>query len=281
MAKYATLPSPYANIKFKPVTGTILFDVGEKLKSFSVEILDDDRFNATLEFGIGLSDPMGCELGLYLFQTRIKIVDNDVFPTNKFAKETRSDPTTKSWQVGRSVPMMKEYAKFTLKFTHGWKKLFLFHQLKNVFFVVKIFVSKILVDDVLYENKMSEAEGLRSIAMLIAVLIFPAAIIRVLDFRATYWKVEEIARTVLQENLMRKFLNYDESLRKEISVAEFTHAITHDSFFLVHNGFLKMFDLAECVGRVSAMIVVQIYLAVASGSTHLIFATCALILFPV
>ena len=45
MDRKSTLPSLIEECK----TGTILFDVGEKLKSFSVEILDDDRFDATLE----------------------------------------------------------------------------------------------------------------------------------------------------------------------------------------------------------------------------------------
>ena len=102
-----------------------------------------------MQFGITLREAEGCELGLHLYQSRVSVVDNDVFPTNRFRKETQDDPTTKSWQRGKSFQMMREYLKFTYEATRaGSQKALLADQFKNLYFVGTVAIQKVLVDEV-------------------------------------------------------------------------------------------------------------------------------------
>ena len=150
VVRYQTDPSPLAGKKFEPVTGSLEFAPGEDMKSFQIPILDDETFHTTDQFGITLFEAEGCELGLHLSRCRVTLLDNDVFPTNRFRKETQDDPTTKSWQRGKSFQMMREYLKFTYEATRaGSRKALLADQFKNLYFVGTIAIQKVLVDDVL------------------------------------------------------------------------------------------------------------------------------------
>ena len=107
------------------------------------------RFHTTVQFGITLSEPEGCDLGLHLYQSRVTVIDNDVFPSNRFRSETLADPTTKSWQSGKSFKMMGEYLKFSYNATRaGSRKALLADQFKNLYFVGTIAIQKVLVDEV-------------------------------------------------------------------------------------------------------------------------------------
>ena len=57
-----------------------------------VPILEDENFDTALEFGLTLSEPEHCSLGRYLHKCRVVIVDDDTFPTNRFAKQVSRKP---------------------------------------------------------------------------------------------------------------------------------------------------------------------------------------------
>ena len=75
---FTTDPSPYEGRKFHRVEGTAAFAPEETCITVKVPILNDDRYDPTLEFSMTLSEPASCELGLYLYKCRIKIIDDDV-----------------------------------------------------------------------------------------------------------------------------------------------------------------------------------------------------------
>ena len=79
-------------------------------------MLQGASFETTVQFGISLHTPSGCDLGRYLKSARIMVIDHDAFPTTRFQHETNLDPTTKSWQGGNSMKMMFECLRCNLKF---------------------------------------------------------------------------------------------------------------------------------------------------------------------
>jgi hypothetical protein len=76
-----------AGVRYGSASGTLIFEPGELSKSITVPIIDSDDWNTTLEFKVRLHEPVGCELGRYLFISRVKVIDNDFFPTNRFEEE--------------------------------------------------------------------------------------------------------------------------------------------------------------------------------------------------
>ena len=68
--------------KFEDTSGTLVFAPDETIKTVTVKILDNDLYEPTFEFTMTLSNPGNCELGLYLYRCRVKIIDNDIFPSN-------------------------------------------------------------------------------------------------------------------------------------------------------------------------------------------------------
>ena len=103
--QWRTLPSELEGTKFIAADGWLTFAPGEVHQSLRVELIDNDKLDSTLEFGIELvpGSEKGCELGIYLRRCRVKIIDDDVFPTNMFRDDLHRDPTCVSWRSGKSV----------------------------------------------------------------------------------------------------------------------------------------------------------------------------------
>merc|ERR1712129_637145 len=107
---WATKPSPYEGKKFKACRGTLTFPPGELFHEFIIALLDDNDFASTLQFRVGLSNPIGCTIGADCADVMIQ--DNDVFPSNRYKEKVEEDRTTESWREGESWNMFKQWAKF-------------------------------------------------------------------------------------------------------------------------------------------------------------------------
>jgi len=95
-AQYETKDiSAKAGKKYTAASGKVVFEKGERLKFVYINILNDESWDATLEFEVVLKDA-GLENAVLeeaLAQCRIKIIDDDCFPTNKFQQQIMSaDP---------------------------------------------------------------------------------------------------------------------------------------------------------------------------------------------
>jgi len=76
---------------FRGQAGQLTFLPGEELKTIQIPIIDDEGWNATLEFSVTLSKAKGCILGKEMSRARVKIIDNDVFPTNRIKYTLQDD----------------------------------------------------------------------------------------------------------------------------------------------------------------------------------------------
>jgi len=80
-----------AGQRYEFTSGTLVFEPGETEQCITIPLIRDDRWNTTLEFGVELLQEcvVGALLGRYLFQTRVKVIDNTTFPTDKYKKEIK------------------------------------------------------------------------------------------------------------------------------------------------------------------------------------------------
>mmetsp|Transcript_37274 Transcript_37274/g.112521 ORF Transcript_37274/g.112521 Transcript_37274/m.112521 type:complete len:809 (-) Transcript_37274:21-2447(-) len=143
--------SAKAGEKYEATSGTLTFEAGEHMKSITVEILDDDKWNATLEFKVDLENPQGAQLGKYLHTCRVKVIDDDLFPTNKYAENFKSGTQEEIPGAG----LFFEYIKLCLHDPQvKWKtiKCILLDQLKGVYFFITMWLQLYMIDTVLHAH---------------------------------------------------------------------------------------------------------------------------------
>lgn len=144
--------SAKAGHKYEARSGRVTFSPGETIKNISIPLLDDDSWDATLEFLVVLTGVQGASLGKYLYTCRVKIIDDDVFPTNKHSDHLRN-------HKAHDIPgfsLMWEYIRmnWTNKAVRRDSiKQVLWDQVKGLYFLLTLYLQMYLVDVVLNPHK--------------------------------------------------------------------------------------------------------------------------------
>ncbi|CAE7543853.1 unnamed protein product [Symbiodinium natans] len=78
--------SAKADSSFKATAGTVYYEPGEFSKSIAVPLISNTRWDTHVEFAVELLEDglVGGVLGHYLHETRVKIIDDDTFPSIRF-----------------------------------------------------------------------------------------------------------------------------------------------------------------------------------------------------
>ena len=109
-----------------------------------VKIIDNKAFDPTIEFSMSLSAPEDCEIGMYLDKCRVKIIDDDIFPSNKYAAELVSNP-----RDIHGLGLMWEYVKFNFRdkvVKAASIKWFLADMCDNIYYIWSLVLMRYLVD---------------------------------------------------------------------------------------------------------------------------------------
>lgn len=252
--------SALAGDKYTAVEGVCDFLPGEVHKSFEVPVTEDDNFDTTLEFGVRLSDPQNCELGMYLSKARVLIIDNDVFPSNDLTDAVRDGSTEALQDVG--VQLLIAYMQFTYNRVPGirWKTMTVLamDQLHNLYYFMQIELRIYLVDVVLNlhgENTASELiiENDRlATAIILGVIYFTPFLLLML---LGYIKTGPLdmgcdIRKHLRVNLFRKYLNYSEESLEEVHLSDISASMKSEIPDIANNGYLMLFDVAQGTGKI-------------------------------
>ena len=70
------------------------------------------------------------------------------------------------------------------------------------------------------------------------------------DYKKNFWKIGGGARKLLQENMISKFLNYDEPTRTFIDIPLYTHALNQGVFDVVSDIYMKSFVIVMSAARI-------------------------------
>ena len=173
-----------------------------------------------------LHSPENCFLGSYLFKTRVFIIDDYIFPPNKFADEITNGP--EEVLANLSMALLFEYIQFTMLQvpTIFWTIVataFL-DQLWNVYYLLTIYIQVYLMDrvlnlesdeaDLLYpHNRPLTAFALACLYFLPNVILLAVGGLKrgVLD-------VNKPIRVHLQVSLFRQYLSYTEASKQLVQV---------------------------------------------------------------
>jgi ABC-type multidrug transport system fused ATPase/permease subunit len=255
--------------KYEPIWPTDLtFKPGEYFKVIDLQLYDNDSYDNIVEVQLELADPAHCTLGIELRSMRVKIVDPDVFPSNKFKADVMKDYTTDGWRAGKDFSMMLEFWKLAFNKTKpGSIYILISDQVKNLIMIVNLTTMKYVI--ALLSNttwsEASSAERTAGRAELLGyafLLTLPYVISHYLSYKRQFWKVGGGARGLLLKGLANKYMYYEESTRELLDTDEFKIVFSEDSLQLVDKGFMNLFLVVKDIGRVA---MVFVFLLVVSG----------------
>lgn len=289
---YCTEADELAGIKYDAIEKTKLeFVPGESTKIIYLQVRENASYDNVVEAKILLDNPENCTLGVDLHMMRVKIIDNDVFPDNKFYDQIQSDFTTDKWRKGNDWPMMVAFVKMTgvLTMPGSWKIL-LADQVNNLIYISSLAINKAVITTLAKsaDRRMNDGERRmdHGVPLLLSYglgLSLPYVITHYLAYRRQFWKVSGGARKLLLNGLMQKFLYYQEAARDLVDTSEFKLTFSEDAFLLVERGFMQFFVLAGYVGRIVMLflfVIVLAFLEFSSGDPYLFFALVPMLAVP-
>jgi ABC-type multidrug transport system fused ATPase/permease subunit len=141
--------------RYLATSGEVQFAPHETIKTIGIPILASTDWNACVEFKVKLSRVRGAQPGKYLNSCRVKVIDVDCFPTNKYRQQFLDGQL----EHIPGVSLMLEYIKYVLKSHHlrvDTIKCVLMDQLKGVYFFLTMYLQMYLVDVVLAPDEEEE-----------------------------------------------------------------------------------------------------------------------------
>jgi len=276
-----------AGQRYVKCEGKLEFKRGEVMKQISVDIIESPAWSSSLEFKVVLHDEKGCSLGRYLYMCRVKVIDPDCFPSNKFEHAIRAN----DWPAIPMFKLLVDYFWFNYLsnpiVNRRTKHQLVSDQITNVYFILKLYIGKTVIDRVLRvwdakkpdlgchprdgnvyfhtfvdcpDDPLDTAAKQPLLIISALLIVLPFFLIHFLNYREVFFKIGGTSRKILQGNLVRKFLNYDESARAQMGPSDLIMAMTRDTQSLVHDGYMQLFPLAQNLGKLAFMICLQLYM---------------------
>ena len=134
-----------------------MFPSGVYEQRIEIPILESPLWSATLEFKVVLESPMGCQLGRYLKICRVKVIDQDSFPSSYYAEGIARDVEEEVPQTGLFI----EFVKHILEQPgNTWRFVItvMFDSLKNAYVWFTLKASVYMVNVVFGHDESSASE---------------------------------------------------------------------------------------------------------------------------
>jgi len=257
--RYQTIPgTAKPGDKYVHQEGHVTFDNLVSCQQVSIPIIPDPLWNQVLEFRVALSleSNSNCELSQEMSGCRVKIIDNDIFPSDKFSKQIAEGTV-------RDIPgvdLFMEYFKFNLQLPDMWWKsvyVLLIDQLPNLYFLLTTYLVKYVADNIVGNNQSNTnlisdiAEG--SLLAVAALYVLPYAILQLLAYTKVDTGLEQTARTYLQASAFARFMNLSDEERGKVNVTDVKLTIAKDVDDLVTLGFMKVYEVAASAGSLACI----------------------------
>eukprot|EP00747_Dinoflagellata_sp_TGD_P155475 gnl/TRDRNA2_/TRDRNA2_177579_c1_seq6.p1 gnl/TRDRNA2_/TRDRNA2_177579_c1~~gnl/TRDRNA2_/TRDRNA2_177579_c1_seq6.p1 ORF type:complete len:715 (+),score=114.70 gnl/TRDRNA2_/TRDRNA2_177579_c1_seq6:50-2194(+) len=248
--------SAKAGSKYEAVEGELHFEPGETQKSLLVRIIDDDHFTTTVDFRVNLVHPKQCKLGNYLHTCRVKIIDDDIFPSNRFKEQIQSE----NFEEIPGVLLMLEFFKFSLNVPGvRWRTLLKISlaQLHNLYYLLTTYLSLYVVDVFFNDEEVEKLlvkDSHSKTAMVIAALyIVPFALLHLVDIMSLRLEVAGQLQKQLQEDLFRKYLHYNEESREKVPQSDLALIIVKSTNEVAEGGFMKGMHMFRVCGKIAVV----------------------------
>lgn len=289
--------SAKAGQRYEAARGTLEFQDGEFNKTFQVRINQTDYWSATLEFKMVLEDPVNCNLGQYLFLARAKVIDNEMFPSDKYSADLKQG--AEGIENISGFGLLFEYFKLNLNVKGiGWRSCLtlLMDQLKNGYLYLTLSLGIYMVDVLFIREEGEKGEDrfpyVKTLVWMFglpegedawivgAMYIAPMAVLHIWDFYKVKLDVSGMSRNYLQTSLFRKYLNYSEQSRASVKEAVIHAALVNDTGDLAQS-FTAALEILQLLGKLAVLTIFTLrenpdtwWAVVAMPSLLFIFAFC-------
>eukprot|EP00929_Paragymnodinium_shiwhaense_P081219 TRINITY_DN42452_c0_g1_i1.p1 TRINITY_DN42452_c0_g1~~TRINITY_DN42452_c0_g1_i1.p1 ORF type:complete len:816 (+),score=99.86 TRINITY_DN42452_c0_g1_i1:172-2619(+) len=219
--------SAKAGLKFEEASGTLHFPPGVAYKKLDISIIQDESFSTTLQFAVALEAPVNCQLGIYMCQCIVNIIDDDMFPSNKYTTELSEDriedipPLHLFWEFMKFIFTMEGMRGRTISF---W----ILDSFHAAHYILRTYLQIYLVDVVFGSSDAEETEKDLWVkdsrwvnAACVAVLhVVPPILLQICDIVKVKIKIAPRTREFLQSNLFNKYLNFTDEGRQRLAGSE-------------------------------------------------------------
>lgn len=250
-----------AGRRYERIEGTLVFEPDCVFKTLNIPIIDNKKWASTLEFKIRLSNPKNCELGRYLFVSRVKVIDGDYFPTNTYAREFDKYGCTEQGIKNAGISSLEvlwEFISFLLsdaQLREKSIKVVAIDQLQNLYFLLTTYIVQYAADEVLQaestDRLLFPGSKEYTLSVLAAAYLVPFAVLTWLDIWKSQQRLRENARGYMQRSIFRKYINFDELSRVSISSSEFSLTLISDADDVTGSGFVKGLELLKTLGKLA------------------------------
>jgi len=259
-AKFATKDmSAKSDEQYGSVSGQLVFEDGEHTKTIDIPILEDSDWTPTLEFEIQLTHAQNCDLGLYLHHCRVKILNFDKFPTDKYAEEI--DKGHEAISEIDDWGLFREYCK--LNFDSAGVKLqtafiLIFDQLHNIVLFGNLWVGVYIVDTLFARGGASSSQLIvpnnrYHTALLIGLwFVVPLVILQAWDTLKTWLDIKGTSRAFLQKSMLRTYMDFTADSRAGISPAELDMVI-EESAAQCAASYVAALDIVGSIGKIGTV----------------------------
>ncbi|CAE8585907.1 unnamed protein product [Polarella glacialis] len=244
-----------AGSRYSAASGKVLFQDGELMKSINVKVVDSELWAATLEFKVLLSEPEHCETGRYLHTCRVKVIDDDLFPTNKYKEQIEQGE--EGIKEINGFGLIREFLTLIFHMDGLARSTLLtlvMDQLENLYLFCTLSAGIYMVDTVFNTTDEESVNSLlwhdrdKTVLVLGAVYIVPMLVLHAWHIIRIQLDMKGKVRLFLQANLFRKYLNYSEDSREKVCAADIQGGIFGDSAGLAE-GFMSILQILKLAGK--------------------------------
>lgn len=246
-----------AGDRYEAFSQVVSFSPGEFSKTVEIMIIDTDFWAPTLEFKVRMDRPIGCDLGKYLRVCRVKVIDNDSFPSNKDEEAVRSGEAGINEISGPGL--FVEFWKLVFKNKDlRWRTVLslLLDQMRNCYLYF-ILIAKAYLVNVVFNIKSHELHESQRTAFARAIgvcYVAPMVALHMWDYAKIGMDIQGRVRVWIQESLFRKYLNYNDESRAHVPPARMQTAITQDAGALA-DGYVAVLEIVAMLGKLVITII--------------------------
>lgn len=281
--------SAKAGHKFIAAAGKVVFGPSSTFEKIRIDLINNDDWSPTLDFQVVLTDEgaENCQIHRYHMRSRVKIIDDDAFPSNRFQDLLLQDKV-------EDVPVLQlvlDYIRINMKndlVRKGTYKAMAADFLANCQFLLCLILKVWLINDILVPTLDGNdvTSGRPGLLTCVAILfLVPDFFLHYLDYRRNFWKLGGAPRKLLQANLMRKFMCYCDAVRNNVDHGEIILVLFKEIPEVVANVYGAIFPLVRDVTLLVFLFLYQVVgtrlMGLKTAEDRWVILNCAiLVVFP-
>eukprot|EP00930_Biecheleria_cincta_P087140 TRINITY_DN76394_c0_g1_i1.p1 TRINITY_DN76394_c0_g1~~TRINITY_DN76394_c0_g1_i1.p1 ORF type:complete len:899 (-),score=115.15 TRINITY_DN76394_c0_g1_i1:56-2752(-) len=258
---------------YEAAQGKAVFEPGQTTMPVVVKLVANPCWSAILDFSVELleADLENAELGRYGKKCRVKVIDQDPFPSAEMGEVTNVENTQVSpMEVLERISKFKLVVDYCLMTFHsnprvraGTIKKIILDQLHNMYRLFKLYLRVYLVDHILRASNPDaklafHLDRYASLIAISAMWILPFGILHLLHYASLSWGIVSTSRVWIQTALMRTYLNYSNVSLAFIKPSDVTMSINYDAEFLAVNGYSNMLQFFSKLGTLVVLLAFQL-----------------------